>query len=171
MPFSSPPDSALNALPPAELFGEIYRRHGHRCPMSTLGGRIGWAARQRCPDLRSPGLRGIYFHGTCAVDGIAVATGLSLATGTLSVRDAGRHTLVLRDRSQGWELELSLRPEALTVAGRYRRLSADLERRGDSLERAEREALEAEKERVLQEVLEELWSLPDAALLKIGEGA
>jgi len=161
----------MSELPPAELFSEIYRRHGHRCPMSTLGGRIGWAARQRCPDLRSPGLRGIYFHATCAVDGIAVATGLSLATDTLSVRDAGRHTLALRDRSRGWELELSLRPEALTVAGRYRRLDAELERRGGALDAAERQALEAEKERVLQEVLEELWSLPEEALLKIGEGS
>jgi len=158
----------MGNLPPAEWFNEIYRRHGHRCPMSTLGGRLGWAAMQRCAEPHSSGLRGIFFHATCAVDGIAVATGLSVATGTLSVRDVGRHTLVLRDRSRDWELELSLRPEALAIAGRYRRLDAELERRAGELSAAEQRQLEEERAQVLQEVLEELWTLPDSALLKIG---
>ena len=161
----------MENLPSPEWFNEIYRRHGHRCPMSTLGGRLGWAALQRCADPRSSGLRGIFFHATCAVDGIAVATGLSLATGTLSVRDVGRHTLVLRDRSRNWELELSLRPEALAIAGRYRRLDAELERRAGAMSEEERSRLEAERARVLQEVLEELWTLPESALLKIGAEA
>lgn len=159
----------MTELPPPELFREIYRRHGHRCPMSTLGGRLAWAARRRLGAPAGAGLTAVFLHATCAVDGIAVTTGCSVATGTLTVRDLGRHTLVLRGPAAGRRVTVSLRPAALAIAGRYRSVDQDLERRGAGLTVAERSELETARERVLQEVLEQLWSLPEERLLSFEE--
>jgi formylmethanofuran dehydrogenase subunit E len=159
----------MTELPPPELFSEIYRRHGHRCPMSTLGGRLGWAARRQLGGASRESLSAVFFHATCAVDGIAVATGCNVATGSLTVRDAGRHSLVLRDRERGRQVEVALQPAALAIAARYRRLDQALEGRDAGPSQDERRELEAERERVLQQVLEQLWSLPDERLLAFGE--
>ena len=48
-----------------EIFARIYARHGHRCPMSTLGGRLGLAAMQWLGDGAGE-LQAIYSNRTCA---------------------------------------------------------------------------------------------------------
>jgi len=157
----------MNELPPFELFAEIYRRHGHRCPMSTLGGRLGYAARQRVGSGRPVGsLTAVYHAATCALDGIRVATGCCEADGTLSVQEDGRHRLALLDRSAGVGVAAVLREEALALAGEYRRLDEALEKDrpllgGDELaERLRR------KEAFLDVLLERLRTRPDEELIE-----
>lgn len=134
-------------FPSPTVFAEIYRRHGHRCPMSTLGGRLGHAARRRLGE--GEGLRAVYRARTCAVDGIALTTGCSPEAGSLAVEDCGRHVLTVT-RPGGDGVTVALRAAALELAGSYRRL---------------RDA--AAEEARLERVLEELRTLPEDRLLTV----
>lgn len=140
--------------PPQELFVEIRRRHGHYCPMSTLGGRLGYAARQAL----SPGtvLRGCYYTATCAADGIAVALGGA----ELEVRDYGRHALWLIAAGGGGVL-VELRPEILQRAAGYRALDLALEQDRSGLTSDELSERIAAKEEFLEKLLQQLRTLPD----------
>ena len=143
-----------------EFFEAIYTLHGHRCPMSTLGGRLGRAAASHVDSLRR---RAVYHIDTCALDGIRVATGCR----KVRVIDEGRHVLDLVDARNGRGVRVALRPEALAIAGEYRRLDDALDRDRATLDNATLAARQAEVARVLDRVLEQLWTLPDEALLEI----
>ena len=145
---------------PRVLFDEIYARHGHRCPMSTLGGRLGYAAAAQVASIRR---LAIYHANTCALDGIRVATSCR----EVRVVDDGQHVLLLVDARNGRGVRVGLRPEALTIAGEYRCLDDALARDRAGLDAATLAVRTAEVERVLNRVLEQLWTLPDEALLEI----
>jgi formylmethanofuran dehydrogenase subunit E len=83
------------AATPDDLFLRIRARHGHYCPMSTLGGRLGLAALAALGE-GVDGLTAIYCIETCAADGIAVVTGCLPEAGRLTVANDGRHRLELR---------------------------------------------------------------------------
>jgi formylmethanofuran dehydrogenase subunit E len=87
---------------PPEIFIRIYARHGHRCPMSTLGGRLGLAALKGLGDCDGE-LQAVYSHRTCATDGIAETTGCTEEKGSLIVKNDGRHALALSCLENGWE--------------------------------------------------------------------
>ncbi len=157
----------MNELPPFELFAEIYRRHGHRCPMSTLGGRLGFAARQRVDaGLPAESLTAVYHIATCALDGVRQATGCNEAAGSLTVREDGRHRLTLVDRRDGRGVVVTLRPHALALAGEYRRLDEELAQERPALAAdvlAERLRLQ---EAFLDALLERLRTQPDEELME-----
>jgi formylmethanofuran dehydrogenase subunit E len=77
-----------------ELFLRIRARHGHYCPMSTLGGRLGMAALQALGEGTGE-MTATYFIDTCAADGVAMATGCLQEEGRLTVRNEGCHRLEL----------------------------------------------------------------------------
>lgn len=153
----------MQPLPPARLFDAIRARHGHYCPMSTLGGRMGFAGRRRLGD--GP-LRGEYLLRTCALDGIAVATGCEEQDGTLLVRDAGRHVLLLHNAA-GAALHVALRQATLDLAWQYRHLDEALERDRSVLAPAELEQRIRDKDAFLHGLLERLRTLPEDDLLEI----
>ena len=97
-----------------DLFLRIHARHGHYCPMSTLGGRLGVAALAALGEGRGA-LTATYRIETCAADGIAVATGCAP-----EVRSEGRHCLELR-RADGSGVAAELTPAALEEAARCRK--------------------------------------------------
>lgn len=103
-----------------ELFLRIQQRHGHYCPMSTLGARLGEAALHAL-GASSGELRACYQIETCAVDGIALTTGCLPEDGRLTVQPQGRHRLQLRD---GFDREVcaELTATALERAAVCRRL-------------------------------------------------
>jgi formylmethanofuran dehydrogenase subunit E len=152
----------MTELPPPELFAEIWRCHGHRCPMSTLGGRLGWAARRRLP---AGDLYGVYCIDTCALDGIRCATGCGEADGTLAVRAEGRHLLRLVERESGAGIVVELRPETLAMAAEYRHLDDALERDRAGLAPEELQRRLREKETFLDGLIGKLCSLADDRLL------
>lgn len=103
----------ISSLPAAELFQDLARRHGHFCPMSTLGLRIGWIARR----LVQGTLReAVYCIKTCALDGIQLALDMK----DLRIRESEQHQLLLYDDG-GW-LSIELSAEALQLAASYRQL-------------------------------------------------
>lgn len=102
-----------------DLFLRIRARHGHYCPMSTLGGRLGLAALSALED-GAGALEATYHIDTCAADGIAVATGCLPEAGRLSVRSDGLHRLELRDAS-GRGILAELTPTALEQAANCRK--------------------------------------------------
>jgi formylmethanofuran dehydrogenase subunit E len=109
---------AIPAIP--ELFLRIHARHGHYCPMSTLGARLGEAALQALGE--NPGeLQACYQIETCALDGIALSTGCLPEEGRLMVQPRGRHRLQLR-AAGGAGVWAELTPTALERAAACRRL-------------------------------------------------
>jgi len=150
-----------------ELFARIYARHGHRCPMSTLGGRLGLAALQWLGN-RDTALQAIYRNRTCATDGISEVTGCCEEQGSLIVRSDGRHALVLKSATASVEVELT--DEALLMAGRYRSLCNRLENGWDELDVEEQARRHAEMEVMLDELLPQFWRADEALLVrKVGE--
>ncbi len=130
---------SVSDLPAPQLFVELAERHGHYCPMSTLGVRLGWAALRR---LESELQGATYFMQTCARDGIR----LSLNFEELQVEEQGRHLLHFADRSTQWEIELL--PKTLELAASYRLLDSDTER--DSLLEGFRSAEESTLMKIIQ---------------------
>jgi formylmethanofuran dehydrogenase subunit E len=158
----------MSVLPPAELFAEIWRRHGHRCPMSTLGGRLGWAARRQFPAATPAGaLHAVYRIDTCAVEGIRCATGCGEVAGTLELRPEGSHRLTLVERGSGRGVDAAIRPATLLLAGEYRQLDDALERERGSLEPAELARRLRAKEAFLDALLERFCTLPEEELLEL----
>lgn len=152
----------MKSPPPYAVFAEIYRRHGHRCPMSTLGGRIGHAARAR---LTAAPARGLYYIATCAADGIEATTGLSRESGSFRVNDSNRHALWLVG-ADGSAIFAELHPETLQRSAGYRALRQRLETERDTLSEAEIAIREQEILSFLDRLLEELRTLPEDELIR-----
>ncbi|MDT8444914.1 MAG: formylmethanofuran dehydrogenase subunit E family protein [Desulfuromonadales bacterium] len=150
-------------IEPPEIFARIYARHGHRCPMSTLGGRLGLAAMHFLDD--SPGTRqAVYSQRTCALDGIAEATGCREDAGSLVVKNAGRHALLLSAGQISVEVELTAK--ALAMAGGYRSLCNHLESGWEELTPDEQVRRRAEMEAMLDELLPQFWQAGDGLLVQ-----
>jgi formylmethanofuran dehydrogenase subunit E len=158
--------SMSTELPTLAFFAEIYRRHGHRCPMSTLGGRLGFAARRHLAGQGSA-FAAVYRIATCAVDGIRHAIGCDEGGGTLEVRDLGAHLLTLTDLNSGRSVAVALRPEALHLAGDYRQQIEELERLRPSLTPEQLRQGQQRTDALLDALLERLRSLPDDELLSV----
>ncbi len=148
---------------PPEMFARIYTRHGHRCPMSTLGGRLGLAAMKWLPES-SDDLHATYSNRTCAIDGIAEATGCSEEQGSLIVKSDGRHALTLKGSTSSVEVELT--EKALEMAGRYRSLCNRLENGWETLEEDEQANRRAEMDAMLDELLPQFWLADDSQLVQ-----
>ena len=150
-------------IEPPEIFARIYARHGHRCPMSTLGGRLGMAAMNLLGADASE-LKAVYSNRTCALDGIAETTGCNEEAGSLIVKNDGRHALQLQTGEAF--VEVALTEEVLEMAGRYRTLCNRLEKGWDSLEEEEQVRRRAEMDTMLDELLPRFWQMPDEELVK-----
>ncbi len=148
---------------PPEIFARIYTRHGHRCPMSTLGGRLGLAAMTWLGENAGE-LQAVYSNRTCALDGIAEATGCSEEHGSLVVKSDGRHALMLTSPHASVEVELT--SEALAMAGRYRSLCNRLENGWDDLHVDEQTRRRAEMDAMLDELLPQFWHVEDSQLVQ-----
>ena len=107
----------------SDLFLRIRARHGHYCPMSTLGGRLGAAALSALGAV-SGELTACYHIDTCAADGIAVATGCLPEDGRLTMRPDGLHRLDLWG-ANGLGVRAELTATALERAAACRKLLDD----------------------------------------------
>jgi hypothetical protein len=106
-----------------ELYQRLFERHGHYCPMSTLGVRLGEAALQHLSRLPQNDLRLSYLMKTCAADGIRIVFESAGFTPELSIEPSDQHRLRCCIAS-GQELSLQLSAEAMQLAAGYRALDA-----------------------------------------------
>ena len=107
--------------PERAWFAALEQLHGHRCPMSILGARLGWAARAALGVDADAWrrLRGRYHHRTCAVDGIQLATQCTTGNGNLELLAEGDHRLVLTALDDGRRAEARPTVLALQSGRRY----------------------------------------------------
>ena len=152
-----------------DIFASIYERHGHRCPMSTLGGRLGLAV-MALTQLQQDSLIAIYHARTCALDGIALTIGCSEEHGNMTVTTEGRHVLEVFDAA-GLVAELSLTEAAMQIAGDYRRLSIELEEGWDHLDDDAQAERNQRRQTALDAILPGLWQAPDADLIAVRLGS
>ncbi len=152
-PITTPSDPGFFAL--------LARLHGHRCPMSILGARLGWAALAALGERSAPGrLAATYYHQTCALDGIQLATGCTPGNGNLTVLPEGEHRLVLRS-DRGERVTARLTPRALDLGGAYGALGA--EAAALPPQSPDRAALTARREALLRD----LEGAPEGALVDL----
>ncbi len=149
--------------PASDLFGLLARFHGHRCPMSVLGARLGLASRAA---LGAPGggrLRARYHSATCALDGVQVTTGCTLGNRGLEVVPGERHRLELRTEDGRRRVVVEPTAWALEQGRRF----GEIRRRCEPLPAgsAERARMEAEMEALLQG----LERAPDGRVARILE--
>ncbi len=107
-----------------DLYRQLAERHGHYCPMSTLGLRLGLELVRRLRADAAGSWQLTYRARTCAADGIALALEASSVPAELQVEPLGQH-LLLCVAVDGRELSLGLSAEALQLAAGYRELAAD----------------------------------------------
>lgn len=130
-----------------ELFRFLERLHGHRCPMSILGARLGAAARRRLGETGDEHLLARCFHRTCALDGIQVTTGCTPGKRNLVVEPGEEHRLILSAEESGRAVEAVLTSDALGRSRRY----GELRRRAAALpDGPERRSLEEQMAGVLR---------------------
>ena len=127
---------------------------------------MGLAALKLFGDMSESRFSIVFEHGTCAVDGIEIATGCSRSNGSLRVEDSGRHSLVVCS-DQGASARITLNDFALATAWEYRTADEAFKACKGNLAADELKRLCEQKETVLQAVLEKLWTLPDEALLTV----
>lgn len=150
------------SLPPEHLFAEIYEIHGHRCPMSTLGGRLGFAARERLAGEEP--LAATYYIATCAADGVSVMTGCKKSDHSLRIIARERHALWLESQD-GRGLFAELSNHALQLAGDYRTLDQTFLKEEAGLPPDELQQRLKAKMQAFEELLQKFWTLPDEELM------
>jgi formylmethanofuran dehydrogenase subunit E len=109
-------------------FKGLYDFHGHRCPMSTMGARLGLAAMAALGVTKADQflVEGHYCSRNCALDGIQFTTGCTLGNGNFSFEDHGRASLVLRMRDGSRSVTVSISEPALTRLAEHKRRKAEL---------------------------------------------
>lgn len=107
-----------------DLYSQLAERHGHYCPMSTLGLRLGLEAVRHLQGRWAEDWQFCYQSRTCAVDGIILAFESRCLAIDLQIAQHGQHLLHCRSAG-GRELSLCLSQEAMQLANQYRAVSGN----------------------------------------------
>ncbi|MBN1831653.1 MAG: formylmethanofuran dehydrogenase subunit E family protein [Deltaproteobacteria bacterium] len=115
--------TAHSAPPDAEMCSFLERFHGHTCPGSLMGLRLGLAAKEA---LNAQGrITAKTLMLACSVDGIQVATGATIGNRALTLEDRGEMALILTDVQTDKQVEARLTQEAMNRAKIFRELSGN----------------------------------------------
>jgi hypothetical protein len=106
------------------LFQQLADRHGHYCPMSTLGVRLAEAACERILLIALNDWKFSYLARTCATDGIRIIFEQYQPDFELLVEAQGQHRLHCREPN-GVQIAFALTEQALQLAAGYRELPED----------------------------------------------
>lgn len=110
------------APPDAEMCAFLERFHGHTCPGSLMGLRLGLAAKEV---LNAQGkIEAKTFLLACPVDGIQVATGATYGNRAITVEDRKELYLILTDVKNDKQVKARLTQEAMDNGKRFRDLSS-----------------------------------------------
>jgi len=109
-------------------FKGLYIFHGHRCPMSTMGARLGAAAMSALGVTKTDQFRieAIFHSKNCALDGIQFVTGCTIGNGNLVYEESGRAALTLRNRDGSKNTTVSVSDIAINRLSGHKELKARL---------------------------------------------
>jgi formylmethanofuran dehydrogenase subunit E len=129
--------------------------------MSILGARMGLAARAALGERIGEGerLAARYYHRTCAIDGIQLATNCTLGNGNIEVEPRGEHRLTLWIQGSDDSVDVRLSPLALAKGRAYaesRQAAEGLDPDSPAGRRAARD---------MEAILAELEEVPDSELV------
>lgn len=147
-------------------FKRLYEFHGHRCPMSTLGARLGLAAMSALGVTKADQfrVRGIYRSKNCALDGIQFVTGCTLGNGNLDYEEAGTASFSLVWRDGGGGATAAVSGEALERFARHKQKKAECEAQSDASRAKE---MEDELKREFDALIDWVQDTPDETLLVV----
>ena len=153
--------TAHSAPPKAEMCSFLEKFHGHTCPGSLMGLRLGLAAKEA---LNAKGrIEAKTFVLACSVDGIQVGVGTTIGNKTLTVEDKKEISLILTDTGTGKQVEARLTEEAMEKGKGFKELSA----KARSLEAGSPEQLAVQKE--IDGILDWYRTSPDEKVVIITE--
>jgi len=136
-----------------EFWPLLARLHGHRCPMSIMGARLGYAAAARLGRHREKGdVTATYMNRNCAIDGVMLALGTTPGNGNLKIEAKGLNLLEAVNDESGLRFRLTLTEGALALGRRYGEL---------------RRAQAGEEER--EEILVRLQIAPEEEVVEVSE--
>jgi formylmethanofuran dehydrogenase subunit E len=109
-------------------FKGLYIFHGHRCPMSTMGARLGAAAMAALGATKADQFRieAVFHSKNCALDGIQFVTGCTLGNGNLAYDETGKASLALKKRDGSRAITVSASDTALKRLSGHKELKARL---------------------------------------------
>ena len=109
-------------------FEGLYAFHGHRCPMSSMGARLGAAAMSALGATKADQFRieAVFRAKNCAIDGIQFMTGCTFGNGNIVYEDSGFACLILRKRDGSRSVTVSISDTALTRLSAHKELKARL---------------------------------------------
>ena len=150
-PTTTPSDPSPEELGQAGFYMRLHRFHGHRCPMSILGARLGLAVAARLGRHGQQGdVKAIYHHRTCALDGIQAALGTTLGNNNLHIVEEQKHQVSARNERTGRTVIVQLTETALSRGRAY----SEMRKKGGM--EAEMAALLTELEQVPEQRLVEV---------------
>jgi len=150
---------AYSAPPNAEMCAFLEKFHGHICPGSLMGLRLGLAAKEA---LNAQGrIEAKTFLLACHVDGIQVGAGTTYGNRALTVEDRNELYLILTDVKSGKKVEARLTEEAMEEGKGFRELSAKYR----SLEAGSPEQLAVKKE--IDDILNWYRTAPDSEVVTV----
>lgn len=143
--------TAPTTTPSDNFYDLLARLHGHRCPMSIMGARLGLAAAAAVGRHGKDGdVTALFMHRNCALDGIQLALGTTLGNGNIKVDPQGLPLLEATNADTKKRVRVTLTERALALGKRY----GELRRAGTG---------DAER----QEILLTLQLAPDADVVEV----
>ncbi len=151
--------TAIPSPPDAEMCARLERFHGHTCPGSLIGLRLGLTAKEA---LKGHGkLKAKCFILACPVDGIQVSIGTTWGNRGLEVENRGEMSMVLTDVESGRQVEARLTEKAMEKGKSYR----DFSKKARSQPAGSPERIGFEKE--AEAVLDWFRTAPDSEVVTI----
>lgn len=150
-------------------FKGLYEFHGHRCPMSTMGARLGSAAMAALGVTKSDQflVRGVYTAKNCALDGIQYVSGCTLGNGNIELEDKGVPSFTLARRDGRKCVTASASPAAIERFTGHKTLRAELESEKEISGLARAMEIDARLKSEFDALIDWVQSAPDGELVVI----
>ena len=150
-------------------FDGLYRFHGHRCPMSTMGARLAVAAMEALGVGKADQflIQADYGIKNCALDGIQFVTGCTLGNGNISCSDSGRPLLTLGMRDGSRKAVVNVSAGALAKLSAHKDMKAGLLREREISGLARAKEIDVIIERDFLALVGWVQGVPDGELLEV----
>ena len=145
------------------LFSEVTKFHGHVCPGTAIGYRVGEIAINKLEVSRSTDeeLVAVVENDSCSVDAIQIVTGCTMGKGNLIFKDYGKHVYTFFNRDSGNILRISLNISIDEIDSDFSKLRDN----AFSESGTEEEKLEFEKHK--NKISQEILDMPDKELFMV----